>query len=192
MLREAGTWPRPSVNRRGAPGPLFSGPQVPLWPLCCCLGLHLHLHSGLREMEREQQQPVMRGRGEVDGSCFHGDRTSDADGNTQLNQTQYCRQAWPVIGAVGRTGAAGATLTTWGGIPETGTAPLWGRFLLVTDAQENGCEDTGNRKRQNPHTPIMTHITLSETGGPRSMSPSCLQPVSALLVCSVNSSSNPI
>lgn len=34
------------------------------------------------------------------------------------------------------TGAVGATLTTCGGIPETGTAPLGGRFLLVTDAQE--------------------------------------------------------
>lgn len=42
-------------------------------------------------------------------------------------------------GGAGPTGAAGATLTTWGGIPETGTAPLGGRFLLVTDAQENGC-----------------------------------------------------
>lgn len=36
------------------------------------------------------------------------------------------------------TGAAVATLTTWGGIPEMGMAPLGGRFLLVTDAQENG------------------------------------------------------
>lgn len=31
-------------------------------------------------------------------------------------------------------------MTTWGGIPETGTAPLGGRFLLVTNAQENGCK----------------------------------------------------
>lgn len=37
------------------------------------------------------------------------------------------------------TGAVGVTLTTCGGIPETGTAPLGGRFLLVTDAQENDC-----------------------------------------------------
>lgn len=37
------------------------------------------------------------------------------------------------------TGAVGATLTTWGLIPDTGMAPLGGRFLLVTDAQENGC-----------------------------------------------------
>ena len=33
-------------------------------------------------------------------------------------------------------------MTTCGGIPETGTAPLGGRFLLVTDAQENGWERT--------------------------------------------------
>lgn len=37
------------------------------------------------------------------------------------------------------TGAVGGALTTCGGIPETGTAPLGGRFLLVTDAHENGC-----------------------------------------------------
>ena len=37
------------------------------------------------------------------------------------------------------TAAAGVALTTCGGIPVTGTAPLGGRFLLVTDAQENGC-----------------------------------------------------
>lgn len=37
------------------------------------------------------------------------------------------------------TGAAGATLTTCGLIPDTAMAPLGGRFLLVTDAQENGC-----------------------------------------------------
>lgn len=28
---------------------------------------------------------------------------------------------------------------TWGGIPEEGTAPLGGRFLLVTEAQEKAC-----------------------------------------------------
>lgn len=39
----------------------------------------------------------------------------------------------------------GVTLTTCGEIPETGTAPLGGRFLLVTDAQENGC-GTYNRR----------------------------------------------
>lgn len=51
------------------------------------------------------------------------------------------------------TGAVGVTLTTCGGIPETGTAPLGGRFLLVTDAQENDCggrkhtlNDQSNRK----------------------------------------------
>lgn len=43
-------------------------------------------------------------------------------------------------GEQGLTGAVGVTLTTWGGIPETGTAPLGGRFLLVTNAQENGCK----------------------------------------------------
>lgn len=40
----------------------------------------------------------------------------------------------------------GVTLTTCGGIPETGTAPLGGRFLLVTNAQENGCRKTEHRR----------------------------------------------
>lgn len=51
------------------------------------------------------------------------------------------------------TGAAGVALTTCGGIPEAGTVPLGGRFLLVTDAQENDCggrkhtlNDPSNRK----------------------------------------------
>lgn len=44
------------------------------------------------------------------------------------------------------TGAVGVTLTTCGEIPETGTAPLGGRFLLVTDAQENGCGKTEHRR----------------------------------------------
>lgn len=42
---------------------------------------------------------------------------------------------------VTHTGAVGVALMTCG-IPETGAATLGGRFLLVTDAQENGCEVT--------------------------------------------------
>lgn len=32
-------------------------------------------------------------------------------------------------------------LTTWGDIPEEVTVPVGGRFLLVTKAQEKGCEE---------------------------------------------------
>lgn len=42
------------------------------------------------------------------------------------------------------TCAEGVALTTCGGIPETGTAPLGGRFLLVTEAHENGCRENKN------------------------------------------------
>lgn len=54
------------------------------------------------------------------------------------------------------TGAVGVALTTWGGIPETGTAPLGGRFLLVTEAQENGCGTSQHRKK------CLSHSALSK------------------------------
>lgn len=35
----------------------------------------------------------------------------------------------------------------WGETPETGTAPLGVRFLLVTEAHENGCEENQRRSK---------------------------------------------
>lgn len=54
----------------------------------------------------------------------------------------FFTQTFQAFTAVTHTGAVGVALMTCGGIPETGAATLGGRFLLVTDAQENGCEVT--------------------------------------------------
>lgn len=65
-------------------------------------------------------------------------------------------------------------MTTCGGIPETGTAPLGGRFLLVTNAQENGCSDRkhtfndlGNRKSPPCRRQLWTYPVFFRSGGGR-------------------------